>query len=141
LAAFDAGYVPKNKPTLSATASPPITDQSCTALGSGETQETSLAASTPKKTPRAPPITEIVEDSMRNWRRMSPRRAPSALRTPISRVLSVTETSMMFMMTMPPTTSEIEAMAMVTAKKLLLISFHKDRNESLVSIAKSSLVP
>ena len=36
--------------------------------------------------------------------------APMAMRMPISRVRSVTETSMMFMMPMPPTTSEIEAM-------------------------------
>ena len=34
---------------------------------------------------------------------MSRRRAPSALRMPISRVRSVTETSMMFMIPMPPT--------------------------------------
>ena len=33
------------------------------------------------------------------------RRAPSARRTPISRVRSCTETSMMFMMPMPPTMS------------------------------------
>ena len=33
---------------------------------------------------------------------MLPRVAPSALRTPISRVRSVTETSMMFMIPMPP---------------------------------------
>ena len=32
--------------------------------------------------------------------------APSALRRPISRVRSLTTISMMFMMTMPPTTSE-----------------------------------
>ena len=31
------------------------------------------------------------------------------MRTPISRVRSVTDTSMMFMMPMPPTSSEIEA--------------------------------
>ena len=36
--------------------------------------------------------------------------APSALRTPISRVRSVTETSMMFMMPMPPTTRLTAAM-------------------------------
>ncbi len=69
---------------------------------------------------------------------MSLRRAPSALRTPISRVRSVTETSMMFMITMPPTTNEIEAMAIVTAKNEPLMSFHSDRKESLVSMAKSS---
>ena len=34
------------------------------------------------------------------------RRAPSALRSPISRVRSVTTISMMFMITMPPTTSD-----------------------------------
>ena len=34
-------------------------------------------------------------------------RAPTAMRRPISRVRSVTETSMMFMMPTPPTTSEI----------------------------------
>ena len=33
------------------------------------------------------------------------------MRRPISRVRSVTETSMMFMMPMPPTSSETEAMA------------------------------
>ena len=37
---------------------------------------------------------------------MSERRAPSALRRPISRVRSLTTISMMFMMTMPPTTSD-----------------------------------
>ena len=40
---------------------------------------------------------------------MSCRRAPTALRMPISRVRSVTETSMMFMIPMPPTTSEMPA--------------------------------
>ena len=36
-------------------------------------------------------------------------RAPTAMRRPISRVRSVTDTSMMFMMPTPPTTSEISA--------------------------------
>ena len=35
--------------------------------------------------------------------------APTAILMPISRVRSVTETSMMFMMPMPPTTSDIKA--------------------------------
>ena len=39
------------------------------------------------------------------------RLAPTALRMPISRVRSVTDTSMMFMMPMPPTSSEMPAMA------------------------------
>ena len=51
-----------------------------------------------------------VTASMRNWLRMSRPRAPRALRMPISRVRSRTETSMMFMIPIPPTTSAIEAM-------------------------------
>ena len=42
---------------------------------------------------------------------MSARRAPIALRMPISRVRSVTETSMMFITPIPPTSSEIAATA------------------------------
>ena len=40
---------------------------------------------------------------------MSPRVAPSARRTPISRMRSVTLVSIMFMMPMPPTSSEMPA--------------------------------
>ena len=42
---------------------------------------------------------------------MSRPRAPTAMRRPISRVRSVTDTSMMFMMPMPPTTSDTDAIA------------------------------
>src|SRR5437762_11917763 len=53
--------------------------------------------------PMIPPITESVTASIRNWSMMWRRRAPTAMRRPISRVRSVTDTSMMFMMPMPPT--------------------------------------
>ena len=56
-------------------------------------------------------MAEVVPASMTNWLRMSRRLAPRDLRTPISRVRSVTETSMMFMMPMPPTSREMAAMA------------------------------
>ena len=49
--------------------------------------------------------------STRNWVSTSEPRAPMAMRIPISRVRSVTDTSMMFMMPIPPTTSEIDAIA------------------------------
>lgn len=48
--------------------------------------------------------------SIRNWAMMLLRSAPMALRIPISRVRSVTVTSMMFIMPMPPTTREMAAM-------------------------------
>ena len=45
--------------------------------------------------------------SITNWSRMSRCRAPTARRTPISRVRSSTVASMMFMIPMPPTSSEM----------------------------------
>ena len=66
LAALDAGYVPKKSPTLKATISPLITDHNCTELGSENTHVITLATRTPHKTPIAPPITEIVDDSIKN---------------------------------------------------------------------------
>ena len=48
--------------------------------------------------------------STRNWRRITRGVAPSALRRPISRMRSVTETNMMFMTPMPPTIREMAAM-------------------------------
>ena len=59
---------------------------------------------------------------------MSRLRAPSALRRPISRVRSLTTISMMFMMTMPPTTSDRPTTPMSTenapavkARKMFMI--------------------
>ena len=46
---------------------------------------------------------------------MSERRAPMALRTPISRVRSVTDTSMMFITPMPPTSSPMELSTTITS--------------------------
>ncbi len=45
---------------------------------------------------------------------MSRLRAPIAFRTPISRVRSVTETSMMFMTPIPPTMSPMEEIRTMT---------------------------
>ena len=60
-----------------------------------------------------------------------------ALRMPISRVRSVTETSMMFMITMPPTTSEMAAMAIMAMKKVPLRFAQMLRKLSLVSDCKA----
>jgi len=50
-----------------------------------------------------------------NCRKMWWLRAATAMRRPMSRVRSVTETSMMFMMPTPPTTSEMSATASSSA--------------------------
>ena len=72
---------------------------------------TAKDAATPKAMPSAPPIIDSVTASTRNCFRMSRPRAPTAMRSPISRVRSVTDTSMMFMMPMPPTMSDTDAIA------------------------------
>ena len=59
--------------------------------------------------------------STRNCITMSRRRAPSARRMPISRVRSVTLASMMFMIPIPPTNSEMAAMEPSTTLKICLV--------------------
>ena len=56
-----------------------------------------------------PPSADRIADSVRNWIRTSLVLAPSAFLMPISRVLSVTDTSMIFMIPIPPTSREIAA--------------------------------
>src|SRR3989338_3757198 len=68
-----------------------------------------------------PPARVIKIASRRNWLRMSLCVAPIALRIPISRVRSVTETSIIFIIPIPPTRSEIEAMARKTELNMLVI--------------------
>ena len=58
-----------------------------------------------------PPVNERSDASKRNCPQILLSRAPSALRIPISRVLSMTETSIIFMTPMPPTSREMAAIA------------------------------
>ena len=57
----------------------------------------------PSTNPMNPPNAVKIQDSMRNCINTFPRVAPSALRIPISRVRSVTDTSMIFITPIPPT--------------------------------------
>ena len=70
--------------------------------------------------PTTPPNIDRTTDSVSICAMMSERRAPSALRSPISRVRSVTTISMMFMITMPPTTSDRPTTPTRTAKMPLV---------------------
>ena len=83
-----------------------------------------------RKIPRPQPIMHSTTASIRNWVNMLPRLAPMALRIPISLVRSVTVTIMIFMMPMPPTTSEIPAMP----------PSRMDRAEVTLFIASSSIL-
>ena len=87
-------------------------------------QLTSSDAARPKRMPSAPPTRHNMTASTRNCRRMWWLRAPTAIRRPISRVRSVTETNMMFMMPTPPTTSEIIA---TTSSRALIVSVEEEK--------------
>ena len=58
---------------------------------------------------------------MMNWKRMLRFLAPMALRIPISRVRSVTETSMMFMMPMPAANRAMKAITMAPRRTYWVI--------------------
>ena len=78
-------------------------------VGQRSTLEMNDEEKTPKMMPIMPPNRLSTTASIRNCPCTSPSVAPMAMRMPISRVRSVTETSMIFMMPMPPTISETEA--------------------------------
>ena len=69
---------------------------------------------------------------------MSLRRAPMALRTPISRVRSVTDTSMMFMTPMPPTSRPMEEITTVTSTTMPMMSRNWLMMDSAVAMPKLS---
>ena len=117
------------------------TDQNCTAAGSGDTLLMMIATTKPMKVPATPPSTDSVTDSVRICQTMSRRLAPSALRRPISRVRSLTTISMMFMITMPPTTSDSATTPTSTAKIPLVAWWYRSSSESDVSIPKLSGFP
>ena len=77
----------------------------------------------PHRTPSKPPRLVSTAASVRNCQRMRLFRAPMAIFRPISRVRSVTDTSMMFMMPMPPTSREMAAMMMRMTMRVSSMEF------------------
>ncbi len=120
-AAFQAGQVPKTRPIRLQKRMPSPTAQRGIATGSLTALPSRNAAAIPMITPTSAPISVRITASTRNWPRIERRRAPSALRTPISRVRSVTETSMMFMIPTPATSRAIEAIPMAATRIHLVI--------------------
>ena len=66
-------------------------------------------APTPSSSPAVPPVSVMSRASTRNWSVTSRRVAPTVRRMPISRVRSRTDASMMFMIPIPPTSSDSTA--------------------------------
>ena len=91
--------------------------------------------------PITPPISEISIASVRNCRCTSRGPAPTAMRRPISRMRSVTETSMMFMMPMPPTISEIVATAPSSSDISRVVAVRVATISEMLRTLKSSSSP
>ena len=79
--------------------------------------------------------------SARNWPRIAERGAPIALRMPISRIRSVTVTSMMLVTPIPPTSSEIAATAPSSTVNVWVADVRVARSCSEFWIWKSGLPP
>src|SRR6185312_8731204 len=84
--------MPKNSPIATETRNATTTEYGATT--SWNVPNFRLPTTTPMATPSSPPNIDSSTASSRNWPTMSPRCAPMALRMPISRVRSVTVTSM-----------------------------------------------
>ena len=83
-----------------------------------------------------PPIIVSVSASTRNCPIITPGLAPSALRMPISLVLSATDTSMMFMIPIPPTSNEMAAMAARNVERVFMTSCDISTREAALMTMK-----
>src|SRR6185369_15228294 len=118
-----AGRMPNTMPTAEQNSRPMTAHSSGTRGWKWAHSATTLPSAKPMTTPPTPPALQSSTASIRNWLRMLAIGAPSALRSPISRVRSVTATSMMFMMPMPATMSATMPMmkpAIFTPRLILL---------------------
>ena len=130
--------MPKKRPTDAENPRPIANDHHGSEIGKPEKKWTTQPSEAPSSTPSSPPTDVRNAASIRNWNKISGRRAPSALRTPISRVRSVTEIDMMAITPMPPTISAIDEMT-TSAKNVARLKFSQIfRNASCVSRSKSS---
>ena len=92
----------------------------------------------PNIIPIMPPVTLKSTASIRNWFNMSIPRAPTDMRSPISRVRSVTDTYMMFIIPIPPTTKEMQA---TTSRSVVMrsdVEFIIDESSFWLRMVKSS---
>ena len=91
----------------------------------------------PRMMPTTPPREVRNTASSRNCQRISRRRAPSALRTPISRVRSVTLIVMIAITPMPPTIRAIDEMTTSARKMPPLMRSQTWNSAAWVAMSKS----
>src|SRR6266550_4623434 len=137
--------MPKNNPTPELRNTPIAATHVCTAAGNGVYVRSASATKNPKEMPKAPPAIHCMTLSTINCRRMSRFVAPTARRTPISLRRRFTLTSITFMMTIPPMTTDMALTRMNTPKNAELILrkdaadflYDPDHHEFVVPDAKA----
>ena len=113
------GISPKTMPTTMENTTETTMDRELIATGTDAILEISCASPIPMPTPMMPPMLVSTDASVRNCARIFPFFAPIAFFRPISRVRSVTDTSMMFITpNIVMLTGDSQKAAEVTAEKL-----------------------
>ena len=138
LEALIAGAIPNITPMATEKPKAKITDHGVTV----DTKRMAMIIDTPipKIIPTTPPVTESITASIKNCFKMSFLFAPSAFLSPISLVLSVTDTSMILATPIPPTQSEIAAIPPSANENMPVILEIVEDSESAAPMEKSSVV-
>src|SRR2546425_1005824 len=136
-----AGTTPKISPIAIETAHATTALHSGTRAWNWSAALSSSPIESPSRMPSTPPINVSVAASTRNCHRISRRVAPRALRTPISRVRSVTETIMIAMTPMPPTSRATLESTSITRKNAPVSLLNTSRIWSCVIRSKVSGSP
>src|SRR5882762_3539766 len=131
-----AGYSPNPTPVSAEASSAATIDHSGTFAGIGGMVEMRNASAPPHSMPTAPPTRVSVDASTRNCHRIARFVAPRALRTPISRVRSVTEIIMIATTPTPPTINPIADRTSITKKNIPLTWCQESSSLSCVTIEK-----
>ena len=119
LAALMDGRIPNTMPISIENATLRIIAGTDIDTGVAVTREMTCDRIIPTATPITPPMLVRTADSVRNWKRIVLFLAPIAFFRPISEVLSVTDTSIIFMTPIPPTSS---AMLATQIRRLLVLA-------------------
>src|SRR5881409_3442349 len=128
--------MPNRIPVTAAAASAATIEPTGTCARMGVAAAIRRATTPPAIMPHTPPASVRVAASTRNCHRISRRLAPRALRTPISRVRSVTEIIMMATTPTPPTASPTIESTIITTRSTSVVLFTLSRNFSWDTTAK-----
>lgn len=104
-----AGQRPKTIPTHTENETDKKTENPDTKAAQPANFETAKEIRTPRLTPKNPPSTDKADDSIKNCNKTAVFVAPIAFLNPISLVLSLTLTSIIFIIPIPPTIKEMPA--------------------------------